>query len=74
MNDAVDERAAILGQAFDAAKARAAVRRAILRTPGVVSVPLLQVGFDAGERTLSITFVARTLWGDTPRDTLELEL
>lgn len=67
----IEERAAILGQHFDPAKARAEFRREILTTPGVVDVPTLLVGFEAADRRLSITYVARTVWGDTPRDTLQ---
>lgn len=72
-NAAVDERAALLGQFFDPIRARSEFRREILTTPGVVSVPELVIEFDADERRMSVTFVARTVWGDTPRDTLELE-
>ncbi len=73
-NASVEERAAILGQAFDESKARAALRRVILTTPGVSDIPTLLMAFAAADRKLAITFVARTVWGDTPRETLELEL
>lgn len=70
----VEARAAILGQAFDEPKARAAFRREILTTPGVTDIPTLLFAFDPSARTLSVTFVARTRWGDTPRETVELEV
>ncbi len=73
-NATVSEREAILGQAFEPAKARAAFRREILTTPGVVEVTALELAFDAAERRLSVTYVARTAWGDTVRDTFEQEL
>ena len=73
-NDVVPEREAVLGQTFDEPKARAALRAVILTTPGVVEVPVLLLAFDATERKLAVTFVARTAWGDTPRQTVVLEV
>lgn len=73
-NATVEERAAILGQAYEPAKARAEFRRELLTTPGVVDVPTLELALDPAERRLAVTFVARTVWGDTPPTTLELEL
>lgn len=70
-NDVVDERAAILGAAYDPLKVRVAMRREALTTPGVVDLPVLDSAFNGETRTLSITFVARTAWGDTRRVTFE---
>lgn len=72
-NDVVDERTAILGPAFDPLKVRAPMRREVLTTPAVVDLPTLDLVSLFSERTLSITFVARTVWGDTPRQTFEQE-
>jgi len=67
---AIPEREAILGQKFDAIKARAAFRRELLTTPGVVEIPTLLVAFDGPSRTMTINWVLRTAFGDTPVDTL----
>lgn len=60
----VTERDAILGQAFDPAKAARAVRREIMTVPGVVEVPELRCAFDGPTRTLSISFVVRARFAD----------
>lgn len=70
----VPESEAILGQPFDPVKIRAALLDLILETPGVLDVPVLRVSFDGAERVLTITWVARTRFGDTPVDTLNKEL
>lgn len=67
----IDARTAILGQAYDPVKARAAIRAAIMRTPGALDVPTLVVSLDANDRKLGVTFVARTQWGDTDVETFE---
>lgn len=66
----IPERAAILGQAFDPIKAKAEFRRVLLTTPGVISIPELEVAFDGPTRNLVVSWVARTAFGDTPPDTL----
>lgn len=66
----VPDSEAILGQPFDPVKIRQAYIREILTTPCVVDVPLFRMTFDAPTRVLSITWIARTQFGDTDEDTL----
>ncbi len=61
---------AILGQHYDEAAVRSAVRDAILAVPGVLSLKTFELALDALTRTLSITWSARTVFGDTAVDTL----
>lgn len=72
-NEFVSKYEAILGQAYDQQRVRTALRGVALTTPGVVDVPELDVSLDASNRELSVTFVARTAFGDTPAETTELE-
>ncbi len=67
---AVSESDAILGQAFNPVKTRAAFLTEILSAPAVIDVPTLRLEFDGATRVLSITWVAQTLFGDTPEETL----
>ncbi len=69
---AVPESAAILGQKFDSVKARTAVRREILSTPGVVDIPELRITFDGPTRALGIEFRAKTAFGDTDLEVITL--
>jgi hypothetical protein len=73
-SDAVPERAAILGQPFDEVKTRAAFRREILSVLGVVALPLLTIAFDGATRRLAINWRAKTAFGDTSPDSLELTI
>ena len=68
----VSATAAIFGQKFDATKADAEIRRAILATPAVTSVLRLDVLFVGVTRGCSITWQARCAFGDTPVDTLAI--
>lgn len=68
------ESQAILGQKFDPVKIRAAFLAEILTTPGVVDVPVLRTSLDTSTRVLTVTFVVRTQFGDTPEDSLDLEI
>lgn len=61
---------AILGQSFDAAKADAEIRAAILDAPAVTGVTALAVTFDRTTRTITITFTATYQFADLPADTL----
>lgn len=70
----VTEEESILGRAFDPVRVRAAVLTEILSTPGVVDVPVLRTKFDGPTRVLSITWVARTQFGDTKLETLTREI
>lgn len=70
-NASVSEDRAILWQKFvDETIARAAVRDAILAVPGVLGLVSLEVAFDRAARQLTITWSARTVFGDTPADAL----
>jgi hypothetical protein len=70
--DGVSAARAILGQRFSAAKLRAEMRRAILRTPGVVEILRLEVVFDAATRAATVTWRARCAFGDTELETLSV--
>ena len=64
-NSYVPPRDALLGQAFDEGRCRAAYARAILETPGVVQLLRLEIAHDNRTRTTRVTWQARTLFGDT---------
>lgn len=70
-NDLVSPTRAILGQRFVEAKVRSEIRKAILRTPGIVAVTRLDVSFDKATRTVAISWQARTAFGETDLETLE---
>lgn len=57
---------ALLGQAFDEAKARLAYATAIRETPGFGELLVMQLAFDRVTRRLTVTWQARTAFGDTP--------
>lgn len=63
---------ALLGQRFNEAKTRAALRTALLDTTDVLELLELAVSFNIATRQLSVTWTARTTFGDTPSDTLEM--
>lgn len=69
-----NERLAILGQPYDAEKARAAFRREILSSPGISEVLEMTTSYDAVTRTLAVKWRARTAFGDTSADTLQVVL
>lgn len=64
----IPERAAILGQHFDPLKLKTEFRREIMTTPGVVGVPFITSTFGGETRTADVSWVARTVFGDTPLD------
>lgn len=76
--DGVLARDAIMGQKFDRAKALREFRRALLgdASLGVVGVPAiveltkLECDFVSSTRTLTVTWQARTEFGDTPVDVI----
>lgn len=68
--DGVDESEALLGEVFDERRALTVFRAAILDTPGVVAVNDLTAVFDSATREMTITWSAKTVFGDTPLDTL----
>ncbi len=55
----------LLGQRFNAARARSIFRDAILSAPGVLELLSLEVSFDAGARLLSVRWKVSTVFGDT---------
>ena len=63
--DGVPKEVAILGQKYDAAKVRAAIRDAVLDPPNVFESLSLSVAFDSSTRTVSVEWAARTFFGDT---------
>lgn len=65
-NDHVRSIDAILGQPYDEAKARAAYTAAISETPGFGKLLRLEVAFNATTRRLTVSWQARTQFGDTP--------
>ena len=69
-NGRVAERDAILGQRFDDVKVRAAFLRELLTCPGVLDVPILRASFVGETRELSVSWTVRTVFGDTPLDTV----
>lgn len=70
----VSEEEAILGQKFDPVKVRAAFRREILSVPGVEGVTKLETRFDGDSRTMFVTIIVSTIFGDTPEDTIALRV
>jgi len=61
----------IMFENYDEPTARAEFIAAILDVPGIVEVISLTLALDS-TRTLTVTWQARTLFGDTPQDTLAL--
>jgi hypothetical protein len=66
----------ILGQKPDIAiaVARDEFRRELLSVSGVLEVVRLEVTFDGPSRALTVTWQVRTALGETPIDTLDLEV
>jgi hypothetical protein len=69
-NATVSETQALLGAKFDPVKTRAAFRTAILAVPGVSSIDTLNVSFEPTTRTLNVSWVVLTAFGDTVADSL----
>ena len=69
--DIVPESEALLGQKFNATKARAAIRDEILKAPGVVELLALAASFESATRTLRIEFRVRTGFGDSDLERVE---
>lgn len=67
----ITEREALLGQTFNPAKMRAALIDEIFSVPAVIDVPQLRMSFDGETRMLSISLVARTLFGDVQTDIMQ---
>ncbi len=72
---AVTEQQAIFGDsAFDEGKAVNEIRRELLTTPGLIAVTSIRASINNAERRISITWSARTQFGDIAADTVDLEL
>lgn len=71
-NAYVAARDALLGQAFNEAKVRTAYAAAILSTPGVYRIKRHDIVFNNRTRKCSVTYVASTIFGDTPVTTVEV--
>jgi hypothetical protein len=54
------------------ARAHAAFAAVILDVPGIVAILQLDIDVDNGTRTMTITWAAQTLFGDTPTTVLSL--
>ncbi len=74
VDGAISKQDAILGSPFDPVKTRAVILRELLTIPGVLDVPVLRVAFEGATRILSITWVLRTRFGDTPPDILARQI
>ena len=68
----VTERDAILGQPYDAAKIARVVRKELLAVNGVLGVIQFASSFDAETRTLAVSLIVRTAFGDSPLTTVAL--
>lgn len=72
----VDPARVILGRKFDKVRAIREYRNALLGTPSIAGVPgiveltYLDVSFDNKTRVQTVRWQARTVFGDTPLDTL----
>lgn len=73
-NDRVSSSVAILGQRFNDARVRNAVRNALLGDPSgaVAEVLRLEASFNRATRVLTITWQVRATFGDTPVETTEI--
>lgn len=69
--DGVTGDEAILGRRFDELKARAAMRDAILGTPGVLGILSMSAEYNNATRTIKAAWEARTVFGDTDLEALE---
>lgn len=70
-NAFVNARTALLAQAFDAARWRAEMRRAILSVPTVHRIDSLEVAFDGATRVATVTWKVTTIWSQAIAGTTE---
>lgn len=63
---------ALFAQKYNQGRAVAAFRTALAAVHGVTSINRLDVAFNASTRAMAVTWQARTVFGDTPVDTLAL--
>lgn len=64
----------ILGRKFREARVLASFRPVIARVAGVASIDTLTASFERTTRKLTVSWVVRTVFGDTVRDSLTMEL
>lgn len=69
--DGVKASEALLGQVYSPVKVRTEMRKAILSTPGITEILVLTVELDPATRAVTVTWQARTTFGDTEVDILE---
>lgn len=62
----VTEQEAILGQVFDASKTQRILRKVLLGITGVTAIAELKTSFDGPTRNVTVSFVIRTRFGDSP--------
>lgn len=65
-DEVVTEDQAILGQPFDAAKLQREVRRVVLQVTAARSISDFKASFTGEDRTLQMSFVAHSDFGDSP--------
>lgn len=70
--DGVDQAVALLGQKFSEGRIRAAVTEVLRSVPSITEVLSLAITFDRATREVTITWKARTEFGNTPEDSLSL--
>lgn len=71
--EGIPQEDALLGmKPFNEVKARKELRDCILATPGIVELLSLQLILNKSTRGLSVTWQARTEFGDTPVDKLSI--
>lgn len=70
--DGVRAGSELIGQKFDRAKTIRMFRKELLTVPNLVEILSLDATFDSPSRTLTVTWSARTAFGDTPPDTLQI--
>lgn len=63
-NDEVEPGEALIGQAYDEAKARREITAAIAGTPGFGALVSMSLAFNPATRRLAIAWHARTAFGD----------
>lgn len=73
LREGVNPGLVILGAKFRAARVLAVFRPVILGVAGVASIDSINATFDRTTRKLTVTWVVRTVFGDTIADSLALE-
>ncbi len=68
--DGVPKNIAILGQKFNRSRLLNEARKALFATPGTTSILQLIANFESKSRVATLQYQTRTIFGDTPLDTL----